>query len=109
MAAAVQPNSLGTLRKHVTKTSEQVAAPPSTTHAKIPESGERRTLDAVVGRRRRRRMRHFTAARDIFIGCNYYLGPRFGVATGQGKLVGWNVRTTEYLRVQFAVNRQTKL
>ena len=30
MAAAVQPNSLGTLRKHFTKPSEQVAAPPGT-------------------------------------------------------------------------------
>ena len=29
MAAAVQPNSLGTFRKHFTKPSEQVAAPPS--------------------------------------------------------------------------------
>ena len=29
MAAAVQPNSLETLRKHFTKPSEQVAAPPS--------------------------------------------------------------------------------
>ena len=29
MAAAVQPSSLGTLRKHFTKPSEQVAAPPS--------------------------------------------------------------------------------
>ena len=28
MAAAVQPNNLGTLRKHFTKPSEQVAAPP---------------------------------------------------------------------------------
>ena len=28
MAAAVQTNSLGTLRKHFTKPSEQVAAPP---------------------------------------------------------------------------------
>ena len=28
MAAAVQPNSLGTLIKHFTKPSEQVAAPP---------------------------------------------------------------------------------
>ena len=29
MAAAVQPNSLGTLRKHFTKPLEQVASPPS--------------------------------------------------------------------------------
>ena len=29
MAAAVQPNSLGTLRKHLTKPLEQVAAPRS--------------------------------------------------------------------------------
>ena len=29
MASAVQPNSLGTLRKHFTNPSEQVAAPPS--------------------------------------------------------------------------------
>ena len=28
MAAALQPNSLGTLRNHFTKPSEQVAAPP---------------------------------------------------------------------------------
>ena len=32
MAAAVQPNSLGTLSKHFTKPSEQVAAPPSMYH-----------------------------------------------------------------------------
>ena len=38
MAAAVQPNTLGTLRKHFTKPSEQVAAPPST----VPGSGNRR-------------------------------------------------------------------
>ena len=30
MAAAVQPNSLGTLRKHFSKPAEQVAAPPGT-------------------------------------------------------------------------------
>ena len=35
MAAAVQPNSLGTLRKHFTKPSEQVAASPAVLKRRI--------------------------------------------------------------------------
>ena len=60
MAAAVQHNSLGTLRKHFTKLSEQVAAPPGRQGCVTPAPCQRSTSSAPPLPPRRAAVMHLT-------------------------------------------------